>query len=707
MTVMNQDVQVAIADNFIESCSKLPADSREKAFRFLLKFKRNPLGQGANLEKLTMCRDKNLYSARIDKASRAILKKSESGSVLLLLWADTHDEAYRWAQNRVCEINPETGAIQLYTVDEQTIANERTPEGTQTGLFANVRDRHLLKLGVPKALLPKIRRMQQKIDLIEAEDEVPRDCFEALTFLADGEPLEDVLLLVDELRGEQERVDTSDFEKALINPYSQQKFYVGPSEKELKAALDAPLEKWRVFLHPSQRKIVQRDWNGPVRLLGGAGTGKTVVALHRAKWLAENRCTADQKILVTTFTKNLATDIASNLAAICLDGQMAYVEVVNLDRWVNEFLQRNNYRFTIDYGKQADELWRKAFESRSDSLDSKFDEKFFREEWANIIQPEEVLTLKEYFKVSRTGRGIRMGRKERKLVWPVFEEYRVLQNERGIREPADAMRDACGLLQHMGKKPFNHVIVDEAQDMSSQAFKLLRTMVDEHPNDIFITGDAHQRIYGRPVVLGRCGIEVRGRSKKLKINYRTTDEIKTWAISVLQGVSVDDLDGGEDRFEQYTSLLHGENPSIKRFENVEKEVEGVVELISALKANGLAQESLCVVARTNSAVDSYGTMLNERGVPTYRILGTAIDERKKQGVRLATMHRVKGLEFDAMIIAGANADMIPNAALTTDDPMVKVSILNKERALLHVAATRAKKYVFVTGYGEQSPFLEM
>lgn len=295
---------------------------------------------------------------------------------------------------------------------------------------------------------------------------------------------------------------------------------------------------------------------------------------------------------------------------------------------------------------------------------------FYPKEWEQVIQPQEVRSLKDYIRASRVGRGVRLNRKARKAIWPVFEEYLVLLDEHRIREADDAMRDARIILGERGHiLPYVSIIVDEAQDMDVQAFRLLRAMVPKGKNDLFVVGDAHQRIYRLRVVLGRCGINIKGRGRRLKINYRTTEENRQWAVSLLKGMEVDDLDGGLDE----TQL-----------------------------------KDACLVARTNRLVQQYESVLSSRGIKCYVIKRSEPEDRNRQGLRVATMHRVKGLEFDRVIIAGVNKGIVPLSAAFEgyDSDTERKDVETRERALLYVAATRAKKEVLITWFGAKSSFIQ-
>ena len=616
---------------------------------------------------------------------------------------DSHDDAYRWARNRVCEVNPQLGILQVYRVDEQP-QRQREPVET-TALFGDLRDRELIKLGIPEKQIDMVRSIKTEEGLNNLQDAFPDNVYVALTWLAQGETYEEVIKTLNEFGGEpKEHVDTEDFTKALSHPVSRQHFQVDPSEEELTRMLHAPLEKWRVFLHPLQRKLVKRNWNGPVRVLGGAGTGKTVVAMHRAAWLS-SRMAGQKKILFTTFTRNLATDIEVNLKKIVPPEQMTRIEVVNLDRWVMGFLKKHGYDHTIVYDDRTQDLWETALTLKPDT--PVLPDEFYRQEWALVIQPQEITTFVQYAKAKRTGRGIRLNRKERKDIWQVFEEYQMLMAEKNYREPADAMRDARQLIEKEKiVLPYVSILVDEAQDMGMQAFKLLRSMVPESANDLLIVGDAHQRIYDKKVVLGQCGIKIIGRSHKLKINYRTTEETRKWAVSLMKGITVDDLDGGDDSLGGYVSLMHGVAPLVEHHDSFNDEISAICTHLNEIRKEDEQYRSTCLVARTNNQLNEYEARLQAAGIPVYRLSGFDPEDRSRGGVRLATMHRVKGLEFDHLALCGINKGVVPmnTPDFNSDDSTVRQMAEARERSLLFVAVTRAKKSVMITSYGTKSDY---
>lgn len=694
-------MKVAISTDFFTALSKLQNEVSHKTIKLIEKFRKNPKSNGLNYEKLHGT--ENMHSLRVDRGYRCILMSPKAGDVYILLWVDTHDKAYEWAKRHSCVINAETGNIQVIQTEHTT--QKVTDVENNQGFFAQFKDKELMKLGVSEKLLALVKSLDSEDELDGIRDILVNEVYEALFYLLAGESVEEVYrMLYDE---PSDDIDTEDFVKALESDSAKRNFYVvEEDDTELINMLNAPLEKWRVFLHPTQRKLVQGKYNGAVRVLGGAGTGKTVVAMHRAKFLAQqSSLLGNQKILFTTFTKNLAIDIYENLKKICDSSTLAKIEVKNFDQWVYEFLLAHGYEDKIIYGNQTQKLWDEALLVKSTELDM-FGENFFKEEWERVVQPQSINSLNDYIKASRVGRGTRLSRKQKKVIWDVFEEYRTLLLSKNYKEPSDAMRDARVLIeQGKLKEKYSAIVIDEAQDFNAQAFMLLRAMVDESKNDMFIVGDAHQRIYGQKVVLGHCGINIRGRGKKLKLNYRTTDEVRKWAISILEGEVIDDLDDGVDSNGDYKSLYHGTEPEVKLFETFEQEIEFIEQYVNALKKED-NECQICIVARTQKRVDDYYQHLKKQTVGALKISRDSRDNLANTGVRVATMHRVKGLDFDHVIIASMNKGEIPLAINDlSDEPQIEAERIRKEKALVFVSATRAKKTLLITSYGVKSEFL--
>ncbi|MEB3146529.1 MAG: UvrD-helicase domain-containing protein [Cylindrospermopsis raciborskii 1523720] len=705
MVELKHSVKLAIADSFLDQFSRLPKNIQSKVTSFVNRFKQNPTSSGINYETIKDCKDSRMRSVRIDLEYRAIILKPEKGNLYPLLWVDKHDDAYFWAQRRICQINQISGALQIIDTEEIQHTTEKltAQKQQQPGRFDHIKDEDLMRLGVPQMLIPAVRKLVTDADVDEILSYLPPECTDRIIMLAAGYDLREIYQFIETPKT---TIDPENIEIALTSQDSLSRFVVITEDIELEEMLAAPLEKWRVFLHPSQRKLVERDWNGPVRVLGGAGTGKTVVALHRAKWLVRHRFNIPgDRILFTTYTRNLSIDIASNLKTIVTPEEMERIKVVNLDKWVVEFFKQQNIDIKIAYDNHTKALWEQAYNKREeDNLSLEF----YKQEWEEIIQKNECKSLRDYLKVVRTGRGTRLNREQRQKVWKVIEEYMNLLSEGGLREAKDAMRDAIEILKQNPRGiKYQSIIVDEAQDMSQIAFELIRAIVGPtKPNDIFIVGDGHQRIYGSAVKLSQCNIDIRGRSKKLILNYRTTDENRKWATDILSPLSIDDLDGGIDNLKEYRSLLHGEKPIVKGFNNLEQEIEYILGFLKQI--NNTEKESVtCIALRTKELIGKYREGLKELEIQ--EIVGEQEERGEQQRIRIATMHRVKGLQFDHIILPSVNADIIPfkSTLERLADLTAREQFLTRERCLVHVAATRAKKQILVTYYGKPSPFLNL
>lgn len=704
---MTTKPKIAMSTDFLSAFAQLPRKIQGKVTDFIDKFQKNPKTPGMNYEKILNAADKRLCSIRIDDTYRGILAREEESGTYLLLWIDHHDEAYEWACRRRCAVNAYSGSIQVYEVEQgekEDLVPQYAGYAVPYRLFQNVSDADLLTLGVPSEQIILVRKIVSDDEFKAASKIFPSDAYEYLSYLADGLPVAEVLELAAADRGPKPAAET--FAEALESPQNTRSFVVVEGEEELRKILSEPLEKWRVFLHPTQRKIVEKTFSGPARVLGGAGTGKTVVALHRAKFLASKLTSG--KILFATFTANLASDIRENLRKICIPEEFARIEVVNLDAWVREFLASQNYGAEVHYEDETlKEIWNEACKEKPAEL--KLPKVFFKEEWARVAASQEAFTLEKYLAANRSGRGTGLTQNRRKDVWKVFEAYQRLTQEQNVRDIHTAMADCRVMVENgLNSVKYEHVIVDEGQDFSPNAFRLLRGLAGgEHENDLFIVGDSHQRIYRNHAVLSSCGVAIRGRSSTLRINYRTTEETRKFAFALLQGVDFDDLDEALDPGDRCKSLMHGNPPKIQTFENPDDEFQFLLTEILNLTEENVALENICLVARTHKLLEEYARRFSESGIPTFEITGMQSDDRSTDGLRIATMHRVKGLEFQYVFVAAVNHGTIPlPASIDRTDEQTRLETTTSEKCLLYVALTRAQKAAWITSFGTPSEFLK-
>lgn len=708
----------------MKSLRKLPDRVSIRFMDLMTKYMSDPSANGLNLETVEGSKDSSIKSLRVDQGYRAIA--FEVGRDIMFVHVNEHDKAYRWAAGRRVKLDPETNRIRVIEEIDAVAEPVAAAALSAPRLFDDVADARLRALGVPEEELGAVRLIPTIEALEGVEDRLDPLTYQILYAVAAGYDDEEIRSLTGvgaepDLEPQQPAAALT-FDKLIETEQSRQTIFIPESQEELRRVFEEGLEGWRVFLHPEQRKIAYRDYNGPVLVRGGAGTGKTVVAMHRAKHLADqiekDPTRAGQRVLLTTFTTSLAHDIEANLRTLCpahLDARPPRIEVINLDRWVSQFLKRKSFAREVAFFGEArerlDGVWREVFDDHA--LPEGLSEPFVRAEWAQIVQAKGLTDQKAYLKASRAGRGTPLNRKKRAVLWDLFADYRARLISEGLAEPDDAYREATEILTSEAPNlPYAAVIVDEAQDMGEQAFRLIRAIVPETPagdrNSLFIVGDAHQRIYGRRASMSVCGINVRGRSKRLRLNYRTTQEIRAWAVSVLEGISVDDLDEGTDTLRGYVSLMRGVAPELVGCRSEAEELDGLVAWVRALPPDQIRLSDIGVLCARRTDADRVQGALRAAGIETV-MLQSGADDRSVPGVRISTMHRAKGLEFFAVAIPFlSEAGFPPPGALRAAvDPADKEDIIMQYRSLLHVAATRAKKALRVSWSGTPSNVMQV
>jgi superfamily I DNA/RNA helicase len=479
---------------------------------------------------------------------------------------------------------------------------------------------------------------------------------------------------------------------------------VSSDDGAMQAVIDQPFEQWQLFLHPSQRKLVTRDYRGPAKVGGGPGTGKTVVALHRVKHLASTlKPGTDRPILLTTFNRNLAADLRTRLLALAGPELAARVDIINIDRLAARVVAEAGVgegRRIIDDDKARD-LWGDLL---MEQKDRPFDAEFLADEWSQVILGQVVDSRAGYFQARRTGRGRALNREERNALWNEVERFTQRLEESGRwtwRQVAAAAAQVEQNRAPSGTHRYRHVVVDEAQDLGPAHWKMLRAMVPDGPNDIFLVGDTHQRIYNNYVTLSSLGINVRGRSSRLTLSYRTTRQILGTALSMLTGELYDDLDGGTDTLGGYRSLLRGPQPTMRGTSSWLDEQELIV---GQLKTWG-PDSSLAVCVPTREMVTDVLSRLSTAGIEAAEIGPDG--PRSPDGVHVGTMNRFKGLEYQRMVIAGVREGLVPHddIELRRNDKRRYERGRMRDRSRLFVAATRARDELAIFWHGTRSPFL--
>lgn len=317
---------------------------------------------------------------------------------------------------------------------------------------------------------------------------------------------------------------------------------------------------------------------------------------------------------------------------------------------------------------------------------------FYEQELEQVILAQGIATLEEYRTARRIGRSGVLSRSKRDAVWPVFEEYRGQLAWRKLKEVDDTYREVATMLHAAQAKAgdYSAVVVDETQDFGQQALKLLRALIPPGPNDLFFVGDGHQRIYSRHrAAMSKCGIDIRGRSRKLYLNYRTTDEIRRQAVALLEGCEVDDLDDGLDETKRYKSLSRGPAPVLVQAEGLETAAAQAIGFIKALRAEAADGQapSVCVIASSGKTREAMAKQLLAAGLAGVTITAQSNHGDARDTVHFATMHRAKGLEFDAVVVVA------PQSYFGDVEQTVN------QRKLMYVALTRAKRAAMLIRVG--------
>ncbi|WP_306356170.1 MULTISPECIES: UvrD-helicase domain-containing protein [unclassified Nocardia] len=690
--------QLAIHRDFMLDFAKLEPPVQKRTVDLLTKFE-STKNTGAHLEKIKNARNSRYRSVRIDDFWRGIVLAPESGDLYTLLKVLPHDDAYQWACRRSISVNHADHRIEIRDDDAMSEALrvfEASAEHTPARLLAHVKDCDLTRLGIDETTLPFARALTDVDQLEAAKRYLPTTQWEVLYGLAASYTPDEVWshLGVDVPVGTA--LDATDLDSAIHRSTDRVALVGGPDE--LMAAFADPFALWRIYLHPTQRALANAVFTGPARVTGGPGTGKTVVVLHRARRLSER---SEGKLLVTTFTANLASTMEDDFD-ILVDGNWSRSNVTftHVDRFAHQVVSAEHGRLTILNQEEQAALWTEITER----LETGMSAAFLAEEWRHVILAQQLTTLMGYQEAKRPGRGKRLGPQQKIRVWTAvsaFEEE-LAETRRWTHETV--AREAARLLAGSPAKPYRHILVDEAQDLSPNQWRVLRAAVAHAPDDIFIAGDTHQRIYDNRVTLREVGVFVSGRSRRLPINYRTTAEILGWSLALLRGEQVDDMMEGLDSIAGCRSDVHGRSPIVVGFDTARAEIEHIVKRVRDWVDHGVAPEEIGIAVRAAW----YGRRI-EKALRAANLDAVLLDRnRHLAGTAVATMHRMKGLEFRCLITGGIGAKQVPEAAAVTpaveDEHKHRLDI-QRERCLLFVACTRAREQLVVTWHGQPSEFL--
>lgn len=683
-------MEFRIADTFTDSLAKLTGEEQKAAKTTAFDLQLNPVNPGMQLHKLDRAKDPNFWSARVSKDIRLIIHKTEAS--FLLCYVDHHDKAYDWAMRRKLETHPKTGAAQLVVIREtvQEIVIPKYIEIAQPKplLFAKRSDDELLGYGVPVEWLSDVRQANEDT-LLTLADHLPREAAEALLELATGGKPQ---------AAQPAAKGANPFE----HPDALRRFRVMNDVEELARAMEFPWEKWTIFLHPAQRQLVERDFNGPARVAGSAGTGKTIVALHRAAHLARHN--RQSRVLLTTFSDPLAKSLDTKLRRL-LHNEPRLAE--NIEVHSLDTIGRKLYKARIGAPKMAsDKVIRELLADAAKEVEGhKFSLRFLCSEWEEVVDAWQLKSWEEYRDVKRLGRKTRLPEPQRVLLWRIFDRVRSQLTERGLLTYAGLFTQLAEELSKNKKPPFDFAVVDEAQDVGIPQLRFLAALGAEQPNGLFFAGDLGQRIFQQPFSWKALGVDVRGRSRTLTINYRTSHQIRQQADQLL-GPSVSDVDGNTEERGNTISVFNGPAPEIQVLNSQKEETKTVGGWLSDRIKDGVRPNEIGFFVRSEAELDRAKAAVEAAGLK-FKILGENV-ETASDFVSLSTMHLAKGLEFRAVVVMACDDEIIPlqERIESVSDEADLEEVYNTERYLLYVACTRARDFLLVTSAAPASEFLD-
>jgi superfamily I DNA/RNA helicase len=685
-------MEFRIADTFTDSLARLTGEEQKAVKTTAFDLQMNPAAPGMQFHKLDRAKDRAFWSVRVSSDIRLIVHKTDGS--LLLCYVGHHDDAYQWAERRRLEAHPKTGAAQWVEIRErvQEIAVPRYVEVEQPTppkplLFATVSSEELLAYGVPPEWIDTVRAATED-GILELVEHLPSEAAEALLDLATGTTPKPAPV-------------ASPGAEPFEHPDAQRRFRVVANVEELERALDYPWEKWTVFLHPAQRESVERDYGGPARISGTAGTGKTIVALHRAVFLA--RANPDSRVLLTTFSEPLANALRIRLHRLVgNEPKIAErVDVYSVDAFALRLHRLNVGRPEIASREVVRSLLEEGAEQQGGQSVSLH---FLATEWEEIVDAWQLTTWEAYRDVARLGRKTRLPEKRRQVVWEIFKGVRTALQARGLSTYSDLLTRTAQHLSTLKSPPFDFVVVDEAQDVSVAQLRFLAAMGAGRPNSLFFTGDLGQRIFQQPFSWKALGVDIRGRSRTLRINYRTSHQIRSRADHLL-GSQLADVDGNVEERRGAISVFNGPEPDVQVSASFEKETDAVALWLKKRVDAGVPPSEIAVFVRSSVQLDRARQAVTKAGL-TSKLLDERADTTG-ESVIIGTMHLAKGLEFRAIAVMACDFDVLPlqeRIGAVVDEADLE-DVYNTERHLLYVACTRARDFLLVSGSEPASEFL--
>jgi hypothetical protein len=690
-------VRFCIADSFQSALCRISAQEQKAVKETVFDLQMNPAAPGLQFHRIDKSKDRNFWSMRVSSDIRLIVHKTADS--FLICYVDHHNDAYAWAERRRIETHPTTGAAQIVEVRERVqeimvrkfVEVEQPVEPARAvipPLFPEITDEEMLSYGVPVDWLADVKAATEDT-IFDIAEHLPHEAAEALLDLAVG------------TKPQVSAVTAPSTISPFEHPDAQRRFRIMEDVDELKRALEFPWEQWTVFLHPSQRQVVEQSFGGPARVSGSAGTGKTVVALHRAANILRQYKQA--RLLLTTFSLPLANALEGKLRILTGEDKSIVPRVTVLP-----FKGVAHELFTLAFGHHpraaTESQVRGALKSAAHEASlTSFTLRFLASEWLNVVDAWQLDSLDAYQDVPRLGRKNRLGVKQREKLWPVFVRARQIIEAQGLLTWPSIFGKVTEHFSRRDGKPFTHAVIDEAQDLGVPELRMLAAITPGGPDALFFAGDLGQRIFQEPFSWKALGVDIRGRSRTLKVNYRTSHQIRQAADRLLPK-TVQDVDGNEQDRRGTVSVFNGPDPEIKIFAEADREIQGVAEWIRKVVADGIAAAEIGIFVRSNDQLARARAAVKGAGHTQVELSERL--EQPQGRIAIGTMHLAKGLEYKAIAVMACDDDVLPlqERIETVADESELDEVHDTERNLFYVACTRARDRLLVSGVQPASEF---
>lgn len=486
------------------------------------------------------------------------------------------------------------------------------------------------------------------------------------------------------------------------HPDAQRRFRAVSDTDELARALEYPWDKWTIFLHPSQQALIEADYAGPARVAGSAGTGKTIVALHRAVYLA--RANPDARVLLATFSDALANALHARLRRLISNEPRLgeRIDVHSIDAIGVRLYQS---RFGAPTLASREDIENALKEAAQEIPDHRFTPLFLAAEWDDTVDARQLSSLEAYQNVSRLGRKTKIPPKQQAVLWSIFKRVQEKLAKGGLITISELFTKLAAAIASSKSPPFDFAIVDEAQDLTVAHLCFFAALGGNRPNSLFFAGDLGQRIFQQPFSWSEFGIDIRDRSENLTVNYRTSHQIRAQADRLLAS-EISDLDGNLQDRSNTVSSFNGPVPTIQVLPDEQQEIDTVAEWIATQAQAGVAPHEFGIFVRSPAQLGRARAAVEKAAVP-FRVLDEKIEPISNYA-SISTMHLAKGLEFRGVVVMGCDDEVIPlqERIETVGDDADLQEVYDTERHLLYVACTRARDFLLVTATEPASEFLD-